>query len=219
MNARRLTVWLAAVAVTAARAETPNAPLAHTVSVTGQFVAYAGDPALPPVVCVIAERVKSAWRDRLDITNQWPDQIVIVVRQREATATNAPAIRAEMFQTEFHLKYQITCLVPPPIAEPELVNAVIETLCAETANRNQPSPRGRPYIAPPIPPWLSHGLAQSMVGRPEFLLEVARRSVDAGRPLNAAELLNATAPPAEPAERGLFQANAWLLTEALLATA
>src|SRR5439155_17196786 len=118
---------------------------------------------------------------------------------------------------EFHLKYQITCLVPPPIEEVELVTAVVEALCAETVNRKQPTFRGQSYIAPPIPAWLSHGLAQSIFGRPEFLLDVARRSVDAGRPQNAADLLNVTGPPADPGERELFQANTWLFTDALLA--
>ena len=217
MNVRRLTVWLAAIAFTTARAEKPSEPLARTTSVTGQFVAYAGNPALPPVVCVFAERVKSAWRDRLEITNQWRDPIVIVIRPRDATATNALAVRTDIFQTEFHLKYQITCLVPPPIQEPELVAAVIDALCAETANRNEPTLRGKSYIAPPIPVWLSQGLAQSIDGRPDFLLETARRSVDAGRPQNAVDLLNVAVAPGEPAERELFKANAWLFTEALLA--
>ncbi|HUK83644.1 MAG TPA: hypothetical protein VLZ12_13555 [Verrucomicrobiae bacterium] len=221
MNVRGLSIWLAAAVLVfvldarSAMAASRDEPFARTVSVTRQFVVYATDPALPPAVCVFAERVKDAWRDRLDVTNQWRDPIVIVVRQRDAAASNTPVLSTEIFQTEFHLKYQITCLVPPPIDEVDFETAVVETLNAEAANRDQPVSLDKPYTSAPIPRWLSCGLTQSIGGRPGALLGAARRSVDAGRPQSATELMTLTV-PAEPAARELFQANAWLFTEELL---
>jgi len=214
------TVLIAGLDADSAIAAGGNDPtFARTVSVSRQFVVYAADPALPPAVCVLAERVKGAWRARLGITNQWRDPIVIAVRQRSATSSNAAPLSTEMFQTEIHFTYQITCLVPPPIDELDFTAAVVETLCAETANRDQPIQRDQPYTFAIIPQWLTCGLAQAIGGRPAILLGVARRSVEAGRPQSAAQLMMPVAVPTEPVARELFQANACLFAEALLGLA
>ena len=224
MSARRPRQFTAALLVAiglpgamlpGARAGDTNT-LASAVSVTRQFVCYANNPLLPPVVCVFAERIKRQLLTRLNLPDQWRDPIVIAIEQRSDTTPTAPAIALEMFQTDARLKYQIRCLTPPSPDERLLAAAVIETLCAEIANRDQPTSRTAQFTGAPIPPWLVHGLAGTVRGGGELLLRVARRSVVAGRPQTAAALLQTPTLPADPLERQLFEANAWILVENLL---
>ena len=217
-----LTVASAAIVLTQAvvSREACAAPatntLVSTISASRQFAAYANDRVLPSALCVYAERVKREWLRRLDIADQWRDPILIVVRSREPLQKNAPPILFRTFQTETHLKYQIYCLMPPPLDESELMTAMVEALCAEWANRAQPTGRGQAYMVPVMPLWLVQGLASEIQGRNDLLLAVARRSIAAGRPQTASDLLDTKRLPSDPAERVLFQANAWMFTESLL---
>jgi hypothetical protein len=68
-----------------------------------------------------------------------------------------------------------------------------------------------------MPLWLVEGLAASIEGRFDSLLSIARRSVAAGRPQQAADVLNVKVLPVNAADRQLFQANAWMFAESLLA--
>lgn len=221
MNARGLTggfVLAATFLLTPMRvegADTTNAP-ARAVSVSRQFVAYTPGPLLSSALCVFAERVKREWLAQLQMTDAWRDPILFVVRDRETSQRDAPAVALEIFQTDLHLKYQVRILVPPPLDESIALDATLEALCAEFANRAQPVSRSRSYQPAPVPLWLVQGLAGSLRGQSESLLAVARRSVSAGRPQQAAELLVAATLPADPLDRQLFQANAWLFTEELL---
>jgi hypothetical protein len=228
MNARCVRVRLAAalvfarglVIVAPARAADTNAvaaaPLSRTESASRQFVAYTPNPLFASAVCVFAERVKQQWLSLLDTADNWRDPIILLVRPRAPSEQTSPAIVVETFQNEIHLKYQVTCLLPPALDESALTMALVQSLCAEWANRQQPAPPAQPYVMAPLPPWLVQGLTEAVAGRVDVLLDSARRSVEAGRPQTASELLNTARPPADPAEQRLFQANAWLLTEALL---
>jgi hypothetical protein len=198
-------------------APTVTNTLATTLSTSRQFTAYANNPLLPSALCVYAERVKHEWLRRMDMADNWRDPILLVVHTRESAPTNAPAISMAMFQTDVHLKYQIRCLLPPPLDEAELLAKVVEALSAEWANREQPIARGQLYAAPVMPLWLVEGLAASIQGHFEFLLAIARRSVAAGRPQQASDMLDVQVLPADAADRRLFQANAWMFTESLLA--
>jgi hypothetical protein len=191
--------------------------LATTVSTSRQFTAYANDQLLPSALCVFAERVKHEWLRRMDVPDNWRDPILLVARTRESAQTNGPAITTAMFQTDVHFKYQIRCSIPPPLDETEFLVKVVEALSSEWVNREQPVVHGKLYVAPVIPLWLVEGLAASIQGRYEFLLAIARRSVAAGRPQQAADVLGVKVLPADRADRQLFQANAWILTESLLA--
>jgi hypothetical protein len=153
----------------------------------------------------------------MDVADNWRDRILLVVHTRDATQENAPAVSLVVFQTDEHLRYQIYCLIPPRIDEAKLLAAILEALCSEWANREQTIGRGTQYVPPDIPPWLVYGLAGSILGHHEFLLSVVQHSVAAGRPQPAAKLLDMKTPPADPMEQQLFQANAWILTEGLLA--
>lgn len=224
MNARCLAKLLAVAATVALSTVTPPAACAAsdtnalicTMSASRQFAAYAHDRLLPSAVCVYAERIKREWLRRMEMADQWRDPIVIVVRPREPSQTDAPVISWQTFQTEKHLKYQVDCLAPPPLNEAELLAALVDGLCAEWANREQPTRRGQAYTVPLMPLWLVQGLAESIQGRNDLLLGVARRSVAAGRPQSASGLFAAKVLPANPADRTLFQANAWMFTESLL---
>ena len=197
MNARSLRPWLAmtiAVSVAgvlapAARADTTNAVLSRTTSASEQFTAYASSPLFSSAICVFAERVKRAWLAELNMPDNWRDPIIVVLRERDSSTAGMPPISVDAFQNEIHLKYQITCVMPPPLDGRLMAVAVVETLCDEFANREQPTSRTTGYIRAPIPPWLVQGLAESLEGRADSLLEVARRSVSAGRPQTASELI------------------------------
>src|SRR5260221_2601999 len=68
-----------------------------------------------------------------------------------------------------------------------------------------------------MPLWLVEGLAASVHGRVDSLLAITRQSTAAGRPQQVADVLDVKVLPIDTADRQLFQANAWLLTESLLA--
>ncbi len=226
MNARLLSRFLAVAAIVfpqlcaprdiRATSTVTNA-LVSTVSVSRQFTAYADNPLLPSALCVYAERVKREWRRRMDMPDNWRDPILLVVRTRDPAQTNEPAISLAMFQTESHLKYQIRCLVPPSLDEAELLVTLVEALSLEWEYRAQPTVRGKLFPPPVMPLWLVEGLAVSIQGRFDSLLAVARRSVAAGRPARAADVLDTKALPSEAVGQQLFRANAWILTESLLA--
>ena len=226
MNARHLRRFLAVAAVVlsqvhAARdtraASAGTNVLVSTVSVSRQFAAYADNPVLPSALCVYAERVKREWLRRMDMADNWRDPILLVVRTRGPAQTNAPAISLAVFQTETHLKYQIRCLEPPPLDEAGLLATLVEALSLEWEYRGQPTVRGKLFAAPVMPLWLVEGLAASIQGRFDSLLSIARRSVAAGRPARAADVLDAKVFPVGMVDQQLFQANAWILTESLLA--
>ncbi len=223
MNARHWSRFLvvAAIAVAQSRdaraASTGTNVLATTVSTSRQFTAYANNQLLPSALCVYAERVKHEWLRRMDVADNWRDPILLLVSTREPAQTNAPAISMAVFQTEAHLKYQIRCLLPPPLDEAKLLVTMVGALSSEWANREQPIARGKLYVAPVMPLWLVEGLAASIQGRFESLLAIARRSVAAGRPQQVADVLDVKVLPVDAADRQLFQANAWMLTESLLA--
>jgi hypothetical protein len=187
-----------------------------TISTSHQFAAYAHDRLLSSALCVYAERIKREWLRRMNMPDEWRDPIVIIVRPCDATQTNASLISWQTFQTEKHLKYQIYCCSSPTAGEADLLAVIVDRLCAEWANRDQPTSRGQTYVAPFMPLWLVQGLATSIRGRNDSLLGVARRSIAAGRPLRASGLLDAKVLPGNPAERTLFQANAWIFTESLV---
>ena len=223
MNARRsrtrlsvTLVVLAQIAV-ASSAHAVTNTVVTTISVSRQFAASANDPVLPSALCVYAEQVKREWLARMDVTDVWRDPILLVMRPRAAAQTNMPAIWMAVFQTDEHLKYQIHCLIPPRIDETELLTMIVDALCSEWANRAQITVSGNPRTVPAMPPWLVQGLAASIQGRYEFLLSIAQRSVEAGRPQQAADLLDTSVLPFDPMDRELFRADAWIFTESLLA--
>ena len=223
MNACRVRHWLAASIVAVPLATTtPDSDagatntLVSTVSASRQFTAYADDRLLPSALCVYAEHVKHEWLQRLNVADNWRDPILLLVRTREESQTNASPISMVVFQTDKHLKYQIDCLVPPRIDEARLLATIVDALCSEWANRQQPTVRNKAYTMAPVPVWLVQGMAASIQERREALLSLTQRSVAAGRPPHAADLLNARSLPVDPLERQMFQANAWVLTESLL---
>lgn len=226
MNARRLSRFLTVAAVALAQfhavrnagaASTSTNALASTVSASRQFAAYADNPLLSSALCVYAEHVKREWLRRMDVADHWRDPILLVVRTRDPVQTNAPAISLAVFQTETHLKYQIRCLVPSPLNESELLVTMVKALSLEWANREQPVGRKQLYATPVIPLWLVEGLAASIQGHFDSLLSIARRSVAAGRPQQVRDVMDATVLPVDPMDQQLFQANAWIFTESLLA--
>jgi hypothetical protein len=227
MNARRSGIRLAAALVVLAQlavagrssavSTTATNGLIGTLSTSRQFAAYANDQLLPSALCVYAEHVKREWLRRLEVADNWRDPILFVVRPREPAQTNTPAISMVVFQTDTHLKYQIHCVAPPRIDEEKLLAMIVEALCSEWANRGQATVWGEAYTVPLIPAWLVQGMATSIQGRYEVLRSITQHSVAAGRPQQAGDLLGAKTLPADPMERQLFQADAWIFTESLLA--
>jgi hypothetical protein len=226
IRARIFVVWLFSASIAAPPAsrgaDSPDRtdaaePLHRATSASRQFVGYAADPLLPHAMCLFADRAKQQWLARLGAADNWRDPIVLVIREPAASQRSEPEIFLEVFRTDLHLKYQITCFIPPPLDKSKLLSTVVEALCAEWAHRAQWVPKTAPFVSAQIPAWLVHGLSQSIGGRTERLLRVISRSVSAGRPQAAAELLATTGLPADNLDRQLFEAKAWLFVEGLLA--
>jgi hypothetical protein len=217
MKSQRVLLRLAAFIIAGnVNAAGSNEVFAITTSSSRQFTAYAPNPLLSSAICAYAEKIKRDWLQRLELPDAWRDPIVFVLRERTPATTNAPAIVSEIFQIEERLKYQITCVVPPPLDGSELAVDIVEALCAEAANHDQPRTRATAYVGAPIPAWLSEGLAQSTVGRPDQMLAVLRRSASGERPLDVMEIMHVMSVPPDQAGRTFYRANAWMLAESLL---
>lgn len=187
-----------------------NQTLVSTTSASRQFTVHASSATVSAALCAFAENIKRDWLQQLALADAWRDPIVFIVRE----PGSSPVVRMDVFQVEPRLKYQITCI--PPLDEATLAAATVRGLCAEIANRDQPRSRRAAYVTAPIPLWLAEGLAQLSIGRPDQLISVLRRSASGGRPQPVRELMETTALPEEDAGRGLYRANAWLLTGGLL---
>ena len=224
MRVRGFRPWLALmIAASVAKvgaslvvAGTTNSVLTRAVSASGQFTAYARDPLVPSILCVFAERVKHECLAQLRLLDKWRDPIVILVDEWNASSAARPAISVDAVQNEIHFKYQISCIVPPRLEAESLRVAMVQALCDEFSNRDQPTLQTRAYRRAMIPPWLVMGLAETFGDRTDSLLETARRSVNAGRPATASELIGTMTVSSDPMELELFRANAWMLTEGLL---
>ncbi len=218
MNAARvlLVLTITGLYATVAGGSAISNTLVHTSSASRQFTVYARDPLLSSVLCVFAERVKRGWLDRLNLRDDWRDPIIII-RDRRPTELDAVAVSMETMQLGVSLSYRIYCLTPPPLDDVRLRPALVRALCAEWANRGRPVTRYQSFITAPLPLWLIEGLTQSVGNQRELLAAVERRSVDAGRPMRASDLLDKAALPVNAAECELFQANALLFIESLLA--
>ena len=227
MNARRSGIRLAAGLVVLAQlavagrsgavSATATNGLVGTLSTSRQFAAYANDQLLPSALCVYAEHVKREWLRRMGLADDWRDPILLIVRPGKPAQTNTTAISMVVFQTDTHLKYQIHYVAAPRIDEENLLTAIVEALCSEWANRSQVTVRGGAYTVPLMPAWLVQGMTASIQGRHDVLRSITQRSVAAGRPQQAGDLLGAKTLPDDPMERQLFRANSWILTESLLA--
>jgi hypothetical protein len=168
------------------------------------------------VLCEFAERVKRDWLNELGMPDNWRDPIVLVVAEHDSSRPAAAPSPLEIYQNEIHLKYQLRRELGQ-LNEAAFVNDVVHALCAEFANRDQPVTKSRAYVPAPIPPWLADGLTQEILGHNDLLLAAAQRSLGAGRPQTASEILRATSTPDDEAMRELFEANAWLFAESLIA--
>ena len=209
-------LWMVGASAPSSGAGMTNAVLYRATSASRQFTAFAPNSLLASVTCVFAERVKHEWLAQLDLADNWRDPIVIAVRERDPASPAQPALSVDAFQNEIHLKYQITCVLPPPLDEGSLTVALVGALCEEFSNRDQRTSRTTAYERAMIPPWLAWGLAASIRDRDASFLGVLRHSVEAGRPATATELLARTPAPTDPAEQELFRADAWVLTKGLL---
>lgn len=158
-----------------------------------------------------AERIKARWLTALETRDAWRDPIVIAVR------TNAAPLRigAQPLGTGLHLKYQLDCGTAR-LDEPSLRAALVETLCAEMANRDRPVPGDGAFETAQLPLWLAQGLAAECSERSEELLGGVRRNIPRAPPPGAGDLLRRAAWPADAVARQQFQAEAWVFTTNLL---
>ncbi len=211
---RLLLAVVLASGVTTALGQTNT--LSRSVSTSRQFTSYAVNPLVPPALGYLAEQVKREWLRALDMRDQWRDPIIFVV---ESAATNAPMTRGahlRVFQTDLHLKYQVTWRSPPGLEQPALVAAIVEALNAEYGNREQPVSRVTAYVAAAQPPWLTFGLARVIQGRDERLLHLARQARLDGQAPRGTLLLATPVAPTAVIERDLFEAHSWLFVHSLL---
>jgi hypothetical protein len=217
VKSRRTWPWLLAALLAAGnvRAAGPNL-VVTTTSASRQFSTLSTNTMVSAALCTYAEGIKREWLLQLGLSDTWRDPILLVVRSREGDRTNAPVLRAETFPTGPHFRYQLNLVVPPAPDNTAFTVAIVELLCAEVANRDQPrAPAGLARTAP-IPVWLSEGLAQSILGRPDQLLAVTRRSATGRRPQTAMEMMGIARLPHDTSDQALYRANAWLLASGFL---
>ncbi len=204
--------WLCAVHPVVG-AESSNT-LDSAVSVSRQFITYAHGTLLAQAVGVFAEQVRREWADLLDVDPTWRDPIFIVL-DPQATPVNTPPVQVGVARSELRLRYRILYRTTP-LDQRTLANAIVEALCAELSNRARPVMSTGPFSVAPSAPWLVQGVAQSILGRDEFLTQIARQSLAGGQPQTASALIGTKQLPTDPAEGRLFRANAWLFAEGLL---
>ncbi|NQU10323.1 hypothetical protein HQ590_06010 [bacterium] len=199
----------------AVAATEPSNVWARARSVSRQFLGFAPTPLLAHALCVFGDRVKQQWQAQTGASAAWRDPIVLVIRAGDPAATNAPGVTLSIQPGDRRIRYEITCRTPPSPEVDTLVARVVEALCAETANRSRRPRPGQLFEPVVVPWWLTAGLAQSIRGRDEELVEQVRRALAGGRSLTVDQLLALTRAPSDLDEERRYRAYCWLFVEAL----
>lgn len=188
----------------------------HVVSVSRQFTVFAEDQGLAAGLAGFADKIKTRLLGKLLLRDDWRHPIVISVRAH----TNTPARKASMigssvYQTGRSLKYQIECVIPPPVNQEQFVREVVQVLCAEIANRDLRLTEAETRIAT-VPLWFSEGLTQNLLGDVRAVeLEIVRRALEqeGSAPLDA--IFQVETLPRAGIEQELWKAKCKLLLRAL----
>lgn len=184
----------------------------RVISASRQFIVYADDPRVAATMAAYAEHIKRQWLASLQTNDVWRDVIVMVVHSR----SSGLAPRVQTIQSDVHLRFHVDCPLPLP-AEHLIRATVVEALCAELANRAEPTYRGVPYAAAPLPRWLVSGLAEDLGDPDDELLGCARRLVATTRWQPAAAFVTEDGGARATADASEFRAQAWLWTASLRA--
>ena len=193
----------------------PKIPIpSHVVSVSKQITVFAEDQGLAAALAAFADKIKARLLNKLLLRDQWRYPVVIAAHaQSRSAAAGEAVIRSSVYQVERSLKYQIDCVVPPPLNQEEFVRQMVQVLCSEIVNRAQASTQ---LAITPL--WFSEGLTQNLLGdvRSIELDLVARaRPAEQGSDLRRLQSIEQLPPPG--IERELFTAKCKLLVRALAA--
>lgn len=136
----------------------------------------------PPLLAVIAERIKVELLRELGAADKWQGRIFVMVRQPGETDTEV-YITSERFQNNWQYRVEL----PQNVEPARLARAIVRVLLLELANR---SASERPAE---IPLWLSEGFTAHLLASPEASLNLQPEQPLRDKKFNT---LAAIAPPA-----------------------
>lgn len=180
-----------------------------------QITVFADDQGFAAGLATFADKIKDRLLAKLTMRDEWRAPVIVVVRNQTNTEGRAEAsLRSSVYQSERSLKYQITCVVPPPVNGEQFVRELVQVLCAEIANRDTPA-RSVQLAVPPL--WFTEGLTQNLLGDVrEIELDLVERAMNSRPGVSLKTFINEEQPPPAGIERELFKAKCKLLVRGLL---
>lgn len=132
------------------------APVARSISTSGQFIVYGADARLRGAICDLAEDAKRTALELLQERDAWKTPIIVNARLPQANLPELPPARLTFSQTGAGLKLQLDLCIDRDVnasaIERELLRGVYLGMMYRAA---QNTPAGMPYVEPPD--WLLDG--------------------------------------------------------------
>ena len=190
-----------------------SGPIERSVSPSGQFIVYGGDPAWRGAVSALAERTKANLLAILQRRDQWSIAAVINLQSRAPNLPEMPNAALRFSQTGSGVKLQLDLAISREINSAATERELLRVILLETSYRRQTAiAPGDVYVEPPD--WLVEGLLASSPNRDRASLVNALAVSERATPL--AEFLRERAALLDPAGRLLHRAYSFALVQLLI---
>ena len=191
-------------------------PIERSLSPSGQFVIYGGDPAWRGAVSALAERTKANLLAVLQRRDQWGAAIVVNLQSPAANLPEIPATALRFNQTGSGLKLQLDLTISRKMDFGAIERELLRAILLEMIYRNQPGiASGATYVEPPN--WLIEGLLALTPNRHRTGLTNALAVPERITPLN--EVLWERPELLDSAGRLLYRAYSFALVQLLIESA
>lgn len=132
-------------------------PPPQSISTSRQFIVYGTDVPVRGALCDLAERTKRDLLSLLGLRDDWATQIVINARYPQANLPELPALRVDLGQTGFGLKFQLDVVIAPTVDAPAVRRELLRAILLEIIYRRETElAPGATYASPPA--WLLEGV-------------------------------------------------------------
>src|SRR6266513_2868426 len=191
-------------------------PIERSVSPSGQFVVYGGDPAWRGAASALAERTKTNLLAILHRRDQWNIAAVINLQSRAPNLPEIPSAALRFSQTGSGLKLQLDLAISREINSAATERELLRVILLEMIYRNQTAiAPGDVYVEPPS--WLVEGLLALAPNRDRTSLVNALAV--SGRVTSLNEFLRERLELLDPAGRVLHRAYSFALLQLLTESA
>jgi hypothetical protein len=188
------------------------AELERSVSPSGQFIIYGGDPAWRGAISKLAEQTKANLLAVLQRRDQWTIAAVINLQSRAANLPEIPNTRLRFSQTGGGLKLQLDLAISRDVNLTAVEREILRVILLEMIYHNQTAiASGEVYVEPPD--WLVDGLLALTPSRDRAPIIDALKASERGPALR--DFLCERPELLDPAGRSLYRAHSFALVQLL----